>query len=94
MELLQFLLSFLLGDNNKKKIEPLLQLFSDNGFDISKVIKSLNPEILAPLIKEFISSTNNKNPQTNFSFGEDFKLSPISRIADKEVVYTLNKYFG
>ncbi len=94
MELLQFLLSFLLGDENGKKVQPLLRLFSDNSFDIGKVIKSLNPEILAPLIKEFFSYAKNQNPQTNFSFGDDYKLSPIARIADKDVIYTLNRYFG
>jgi hypothetical protein len=45
-----------------------------------------------PLLQEFFKSQN-KTP-TDFSVGEECKLSPIAKIADKDIVYTLNKYFA
>jgi hypothetical protein len=62
----------------------------DNSFDIKKVINSLNPEILEPIIKEF-TNAKKTNPTETVGFGEGLK--PIAAFADKDVVYTLNKYF-
>ncbi|MBQ8426435.1 MAG: hypothetical protein IJX16_01590 [Clostridia bacterium] len=92
MELLQFLISFLLKELGGEKLAPVFNSLKDNSFDLSKL---LNPETLStfvPIIKDFFKQQN-KTP-TDFTVGEDYKLSPIARIADKDIVYTLNRYFN
>ncbi len=92
MEILQFLLSFFLSEyGEKNNLSPLLNLFQENGFDIKKTIKNIKPEMLLPIVKEFFSSKATKNPTENYS--RENSLNPISNIADKEIIYTLNKYF-
>lgn len=90
MELLQFLLSFLLGDGGKK-FSPLLERFMKNGFNIKDLLSSLSLDTLAPIIQAFMGMQN-KSPTQNV--GQYFGLNPIANIADKEIVYTLNKYFS
>ncbi len=91
MEILQFLLNFFLKDNGGGALKELLNLFSQNSFDLKKVLANLNPETLAPIIENFMNGTKKENPikSTGFSYG----LSPISKIADKDIVYTLNQHF-
>ena len=86
----QTLLTFFLNNYNGGSLKPIFDLFRENSFDISKVVKSLNPEILAPIIKQF-TSAKKTNPTESVGFGEGLK--PIATFADKDVVYTLNKYF-
>lgn len=93
MEILQFLLSFLLGEQGKQKLEPIFNLFKEKSFDLNKILHNLNPEVIAPLLKDLFSAFENKTPPTDFSVRGDYKLEPIARIADKDTVYTLNLYF-
>lgn len=92
MELLQFLISFLFGEKGEHIIKPILNALSSNSFDLSKILNGETLSTLMPLIKELFSAQN-KTP-TGFSVGEEFKLSPIANIADKDIVYTLNRYFA
>lgn len=92
MEILQFLLSFFSQELNGGKFAPLFELFRDNSFDLKKIIKNLNPEIIAPLVQEFMNFSKNNNPTA--TVGQTVGLSPIANIADKEIVYSLNKYFN
>ena len=61
-----------------------------DGHGLSKVLKSLTPDLIEPIIKEF-TGAKKTNPTDNFGFAEGLK--PIATFADKDVVYTLNKYF-
>lgn len=92
MELLQFLVSFLLKEFGGEKLEPVFNALKDNSFDLSKLLTPQTISALMPLIMDFINKQN-KTP-TEFSVGEDYKISPIAKIADKDIVYTLNKYFS
>jgi len=93
MELLQFLISFFIKNYGGDKFGDIFNIFKDNSFDIKKVLTNLKPEMLEPIIKSFFNSGQNKTP-TDFSVGENYKLDPIARIADKDIVYTLNRYFN
>ena len=93
MEILQFLISFFLNEYGGEKLQSVFKVLKDNSFDIGKVIKNLTPETVAPILKEFLKPNKNNTP-TDFSVGEDYKLDPIARIADKDIVYTLNRYFN
>ncbi len=92
MEILQFLLSFFANEYGGGVLAPVLELLKQNSFDISKTLKNLNPEVLAPIAKEFFSSMNKKSP-TEYS-GRASGLSPVKNIADKEIIFALNRHLG
>ncbi len=98
MEILKLLLSFFLKDDKLKPFSPIVELLSKNSFDIHKTLKNLNLDALAPIVKAFLENASNVREQnktpTDFSVGEVVGLNPIANIADKEIVYTLNKYFA
>ncbi len=92
MEILQFLINLLNNNQNFGALAPVINALKENSFDIKKTLSSINPEILAPLIKGFFESAN-KNPTD--SVGQYYYgLEPIKNVADKDIVYTLNKYLG
>jgi len=93
MEILQFLLSLLGGGKNLEGLSPVIELLKKNSFNLGETLKNLDLQTIAPIIKEFIQkSQNNKNPTEN-SVGYGYALNPIAPFADKNIVYSLNKYF-
>lgn len=91
MELLQFLLSFFNGSYNGE-LKPLIELIQKNDFDVKKILKNADVKTLAPLIKTFMERSAKKRPEKN-SERSEHGLSPIAGFADKDIVFTLNKYF-
>ncbi len=91
MEILQFLLSFFSSEYKGGKFQPLFDLLKENSFNIGETIKRVKPEMLAPLISEF-AFKNNSSP--SFNDGEVSGLTPISQIADQNIVNSLNCYLG
>lgn len=92
MDLLQFLISFFTKEFGEEKLAPILNAIKDNSFNLSAL---LNPEFLSiimPLLSEFFIKQN--NTPTAFSVGDEYRLSPISRIADENIIYQLNRYFS
>ena len=90
MEILRFFLTFLLKEYGGE-LKPVIDAFSQNNFDLKKVLNNLDVEKLAPIIKSFFEKGAKTRP-TNV--GRDYYgLTPISGIADKDIIYTLNKYF-
>jgi hypothetical protein len=93
MEILRFLLSFLLKEVGGDKLTPILETFKNNDFDLKKTLSNLNLEKIAPIISAFFQMNAQKNRPTE-SAERNFYLSPIAGIADKDIIYTLNKYFS
>lgn len=91
MEILQFLAQLLTNEQNSKLLAPIFELLKQNSFDIKKVLSNINPQVLAPIIKEFMSNMNNRPTDTA---GRNNGLMPISNIADKDIIFSLNKYLG
>ncbi|MBE7081317.1 MAG: hypothetical protein E7372_02015 [Clostridiales bacterium] len=91
MDLLQFITSLLGNDNMVKLLSPIIELLRQNSFDIKKVLASLDPEMLKPIIEEFMKSINNRPAQ---SAERTNGLQPISNIADRDIVFALNKYLA
>ena len=91
MEILQFLAQLLTNEQNSKLLAPIFELLKQNSFDIKKVLSNINPQVLAPIIKEFMSNMNNRPTDT---VGRNNGLIPISNIADKDIIFCLNKYLG
>lgn len=92
MEILQFLLVFLLDEYGGKELEPLLDTFRENEFDIKKSLKNISPKELVPIIKFFLSYQEQKkhSPKDDERF---IKLSPIKKIANSTIYNCLNQYF-
>ncbi|MBE5756932.1 MAG: hypothetical protein E7342_03935 [Clostridiales bacterium] len=78
MNLFEILTSFL--GENFKKVEDLL------NFDM-KNLANLNLEKLLPIFLQFLNKKDFEKPKSS-------NLSPISNLADKEIIYLLNRYFS
>ena len=91
MEILHILLSFLLKEFGGEQLQPLLNAFKDNDFNLKTVLSCLTPEMLAPVFQAFIS--NKQNPCTESNSVQGQGLLAIADVADKDIIYTLNKYF-
>ncbi len=91
MDLLQFITSLLGNDNMLKLLSPIIELLKQNSFDIKKVLASLDPEMLKPIIEEFIKSLNNRPAQSAERIDG---LQPISNIADRDIIFALNRYLA
>ncbi len=89
MEILQFLLSNFFGDN-LKAIAPVFDLLKKHDFNVIKCLPELTPEMLAPIF----SGLFNQNKSPTEHVGQGYGIAPIAKIADKDIVYTLNKYMS
>ena len=94
MEILQILSSLLNQNQSLDKLKPIIELLQKNSFNLKETLKNIDLQTIAPIISGLMNSTDfkNQNP-TDFSVGNTFGLNPIAPIADKEIVYSLNKFF-
>ena len=91
MDLLQFFSSLLSDQRFMGVFAPIVELLKQNSFDIKKVLASLEPEMLKPIVQEFMKNINNRPAQSAERISG---LKPISNIADKDVIFALNKYLS
>ena len=91
MELLQFISSLFSDDKIIKSISPIIVLLRQNSFDIKKVLASIDPEMIRPIIEEFMKNINNRPAQ---SAERTNGLKPISNLADKDIIFALNRYLA
>ena len=92
MEILRFLLSFFLNEkDNDLSLNKIIESLSQNSNWLD-IIKNLNLESLKPILENFLSFNKNERPPQwdRRSYG----LEPVSLIADKDIIYALNLYFG
>lgn len=91
MNLLQILTSFLSNSENSKALINLLADLLNGNFNLENFLKNINIEkvfnILSPLLQT--NGANDKSQNQNVGLA----LKPITPFADKDVVYSLNKYF-
>lgn len=92
MNLLQIFLSLLKNNKSLEQFLPLLSILQQNNFDLQKTLASIDPKALQPLITSLMNFFENKSP--TYSVGQENALSPISDIADKDIIYSLNKYLS
>lgn len=93
MEILQFLLSFFSDTEKLNKFSQLINALKNNELDFNSLAKSIDLKSILPVISELIFSLQQKSP-TDFSVGQGQGLTPIADIADKDIVFALNKYLG
>ena len=89
MEIPDILKNFL-ADKNLSALLPVIKLLSENSFDIKKAISGITPEMLMNFSGELLK---NSAPETSYKV-EKNGVSPIANIADKDIVYTLNRYIN
>lgn len=92
MEILQFLINYLVKSNALDSIMPILNLLKNNSFDLKRVLSQIKPENIMQLVEMFLKNNAKKGPPKNEE--PFYQLKPISNLADKQIVYTLNKYFS
>lgn len=86
------LLKNLIPNINAGALLPVINLLRENSFDLKKTVQNLTPEKIAPIIEKFSERTAN-SAATTFHEKSD-GLAPIATVADKEIIYTLNRYLS
>ena len=89
MEILQFLFSLFKDNALIKNLMPIFELLKANNFDLKSTLSQIDIEKLQPLIQELSTFFQSKSPAS--STGLDNALSPILDLADKDIIFALNK---
>ena len=92
MEILQFLISLLKDNQSLQTFMPIIEQLRQNNFDLKSFLSSLNPQTIRPIIQGLMQFMQTKNPTQ--TVGLEYALSPISDIADRDIIYSLNKYLS
>ncbi len=90
MEILEFLLS-LFTKGKEDGLSSVINLLKENSFDISKTLKNLSPEQVAPIFQDLMNGK--KETDNNYSNKTEKGTAPIENFADKDIVNALNFYF-
>ena len=91
MDIAEFLKNFTDG-KNAQTIARLFDFLRENSFDIKKILGAITPETLLSAFKYFDTfgkATPSGNPAA-FANG----VAPVANVADKEIVYALNRYLN
>ena len=92
MEILQFILSLLKDKNALTPIKRLLEALGSNSNDTKSILSNLNIDKLLPVFNLLFNKEQEKNPTE--TVGSIVGLSPVASIADRDIVYALNKYLS
>ena len=79
----------ILGGEKSQAFAEILETLSKNSFDIKKTLQTVTPEDLARILQSLSEKNENKKAA---SVQTTYGLSPIADIADKEIIYALNRY--
>lgn len=93
MEILQFLLSLMMKDSNLNTFSSILEKLKESNFDLKRVLSSISPEMIFPLISSFMQDKGQNKSPSSSSYEEE-GLRTISSFADKQIVECLNCYFS
>lgn len=93
MDIEYILNNFLKGDM-KDKISPVLEMLAKNNFDISKVIKNLDVTTVAPLLGSLFEAFSARKGAAQTAQAAANPLAPISSVADRDIIYSLNRYLA
>ncbi len=91
MDVLQYILQSFSGNENLKKFAPVLELALKNGFDFKKIMQNLDVNAILPILSAFF---NQPAATAAPAAAASQPLSAISTVADKDIVYCLNRYLS
>ena len=84
----------LFSGTNAETVLPIINLLRENAFDLKKVVQNLTPEKIIPVVQAF-ASAKSATEDTAAPFGaEKGGALTIANVADKEIVYCLNRYLN
>ncbi len=86
VDILQFLISLFSSEEGLKLLSALLGGLSENT--------KQEQEEDDPEIEKLFEEISGKKKPSSKPIEEGYALSPISEIADRDIVYMLNKYFA
>ncbi len=89
MEFIKVLINLFLGEEKSKSIEPLLDIFANNNFDLKSSFKSLSAETLLPLLTSLMDFT--KPPTKEPSFGQ---INDYHDYCGEELADRFDAYFN
>lgn len=92
MDIMNMLKNLVLGAN-AQEFAPVINLLRENSFDIKRTLNALSPETLAPILKTLFLNTAGSGKEQN-GFPENVGVAAIANVADKEIVYSLNRYLS
>ncbi len=76
-------------------LQTLINLLS-NGLNsnspLAELVKNLDLSGLTKILGNLFTNEQQKSPTE--SVGQGYSLNPIINIADKDIIYTLNKYYS
>ena len=84
----------LLSETDARSFAPVIDLLRKNSFDVKKTIDALTPETLTPILRSFLSSYRETHGKTDDFTARPVGVTAIANIADKEIVYCLNRYLS
>lgn len=84
----------LLSDGGLQKLLPVLNVLRENSFDIKKVLQNLTPESVMQVFQSFMSQNSDVGKAEQEFTGYPAGVSAIANVADKEIVYVLNRYLS
>ena len=85
VDILQFLISLFSSEEGMQLLSALLGVFSNQP----KQEDDDDPEI-----EKLFEEISGKNKPSSKPIEEGYALSPISEVADRDIIYLLNKYFA
>ena len=91
MEILQFILNFFLKEYGGEELKEVFNSLLKNGFDLKKTLSSITPDKIIPIIGAFL---NKQTKSPTDTVGQDYKLQPVSNIADGQILSLLEGYLG
>ena len=90
MEILQFLLYFLLSEYGGEELSPLLENYKQLNFDVYKFLKSLTIKDFLPILKIITKGNEKKRPEKErFS-----NLKPIIKIANNDILENMENFLS
>lgn len=87
MEFIKVLINLFLGEEKSKSIQPLLDIFANNNFDIKSSLSSLNVETLLPLITSFMDFAKPVSNEPIFSQIDNYHDYCEEELADRFDAY-------
>lgn len=90
MDIPEYIFNNFINGDLKEKIAPVMDAISKNGFNLEKILQSVDITTLLPLLGSLFGGATKSAPAA----ADANPLTPISGIADRDIVFALNRYLS
>lgn len=84
----------LLSGTGAETVLPLINLLRENSFDLKKVAQNITPEKIIPVVQAFATAKSASDEKTAPFGAKKGGALTIANVADKEIIYCLNRYLS